>query len=91
MRWLGNLIEVAGVPGLPQVLDWIAHRITGAAITSSAPPAVCVFAAFSALFHLHVMRNGVFPAGTGRYPTASAVCRDSLQNLLSDRWSSWVH
>jgi hypothetical protein len=28
--------------------------------------AVCVFAALSALFHLHVMRNGAFLTGTGR-------------------------
>jgi hypothetical protein len=28
--------------------------------------AVSIFAALSALFHLHVMRNGVFLTGTGR-------------------------
>jgi hypothetical protein len=28
--------------------------------------AVSVFAAISAVFHLHVMRNGVFLTGTGR-------------------------
>jgi len=65
-RWLGDLIVVLGVPGLSQALDWTAHRVTGATVTSRATLAVCVFAAISALFHLHVMRNGVFLTGTGR-------------------------
>jgi hypothetical protein len=65
-RWLGNLIVVLGVPGLAQVLDWTTHRVTGATVTGGATLAVSVFAAFSALFHLHVMRNGVFLTGTGR-------------------------
>lgn len=69
-RVLGNLIVVVGVPGLAQVLDWTAHRVTGAAATDRATLAVCVFAAISALFHLYVMRNGVFltgqAAGQGR-------------------------
>ncbi|MGA3012041.1 MAG: hypothetical protein ABSD72_17430 [Terracidiphilus sp.] len=65
-RWLGNLIVVLGVPGLAQVLDWTAHRVTGAAVTGGATLAVSLFAAVSALFHLHVMRNGVFLTGSGR-------------------------
>ncbi|MGD0097433.1 MAG: hypothetical protein ABSB60_13120 [Terracidiphilus sp.] len=65
-RWLGDLIVVLGVPGLSQALDWTAHRVTGACVTSRATLAVSVFAAISALFHLHVMRNGVFLTGTGR-------------------------
>ncbi len=65
-RWLGNLIVVFCVPGLAQILDWAAHRMTGAAVTGKVTLAVSLFAAFSALFHLHVMRNGVFLTGTGR-------------------------
>lgn len=65
-RWLGNLIVVLGVPGLAQILDWTAHRVTGAAVTGRATLAVSIFAAVSALFHLHVMRNGVFLTGSGR-------------------------
>jgi hypothetical protein len=65
-RWLGNLIVVLGVPGLAQVLDWAAHCVTGATVTGGATLAVCLFTALSALFHLHVMRNGVFLTGTGR-------------------------
>ncbi len=65
-RWLGDLIVVLGVPGLSQALDWTAHRVTGADVTGRATLAVCVFAAISALFHLHAMRNGVFLTGTGR-------------------------
>lgn len=65
-RWLGNLIVVLGVPGLAQVLDWTAHRAGGAAVPGRAMLAVSVFAALSALFHLHVMRNGVFLTGSGR-------------------------
>lgn len=66
MRWLGNLIVVLGVPGLAQILDWAAHFVTGATVTGRATLAVSLFAALSALFHLHVMRNGVFLTGTGR-------------------------
>lgn len=65
-RALGNLIVVLGVPGLAQVLDWIAHRVSGAAAPERAILAVSLFAALSALFHLHVMRNGVFLTGYGR-------------------------
>jgi hypothetical protein len=65
-RWLGNLIVVLGVPGLAQALDWLTHRVTGAAAPGRAVLAVSIFAALSALFHLHVMRNGVFLTGTGR-------------------------
>jgi hypothetical protein len=65
-RWQGNLIVVLGVPGLAQALDWLAHRLTGASVTGRATLAVSLFAAVSALFHLHVMRNGVFLTGTGR-------------------------
>jgi hypothetical protein len=65
-RVLGNLIVVFGVPGLAQVLDWIAHRVTGSAAPSRAILAVSLFSVFSALFHLHVMRNGVLLTGCGR-------------------------
>jgi hypothetical protein len=65
-RLLGNLIVVLGVPGLAQFLDWLTHHVTGAAATQRAAVAVCVFAAVSALFHLHVMRNGAFLTGRGR-------------------------
>ena len=65
-RFWGNLIIVVGVPGVAQILDWVAHRISGAAVTGKATLAVSVFATLSALFHLHVMRNGTFLTGTGR-------------------------
>jgi hypothetical protein len=65
-RLLGNLIVVVGVPGLAQALDWLAHYAVGAATPARATLAVSVFAAISALFHLHVMRHGVFLTGTGR-------------------------
>ena len=65
-RLLGNLIVVVGVPGLAQLLDWLIHRVVGAATSERATLAVSVFAVISALFHLHVMRNGVFLTGTGR-------------------------
>lgn len=60
VRWLGNLIVAFGVPALAQILDWLAHRAAGAAVPFRAILAVSVFAAFSALFHLYVMRRGVF-------------------------------
>jgi hypothetical protein len=65
-RVLGNLIIVFAVPGLSQALDWLTHRIMGAPAPARATLAVCFFAALSALFHLHVMRNGVFLTGQGR-------------------------
>ena len=65
-RLLGNLIITVGVPGLAQGLDWAAHRVSGAAVNGKATFAVCFFAVLSALFHLHVMRQGAFLTGTGR-------------------------
>jgi hypothetical protein len=65
-RWLGNLIVTFGVPALAQLLDWLAHRATGAAVPFRATLAVSIFAAVSALFHLFVMRRGVFLTGHGR-------------------------
>jgi hypothetical protein len=62
-RPLGNLIVVLGVPGLAQALDWLAHRASGTPAPGKATLAVCVFAIVSALFHLHVMRRGVFLTG----------------------------
>jgi hypothetical protein len=64
-RWLGNLIVVVGVPGLAQVLDWITHHLTHTAATGKTTVAVTFFAGLSALFHLHVMRNGGFLTGQG--------------------------
>jgi hypothetical protein len=66
-RPIGNLTIVVGVPMLAQILDWLTHRAIGAAAPGRATLAVCVFAVVSALFHLHVMRNGAFLTGhTGR-------------------------
>jgi hypothetical protein len=59
----GNLIVVLGVPGLAQLLDWLAHSIVGPAAPSRAILAASIFALVSALFHLHVMRHGVFLTG----------------------------
>ncbi len=64
-RLLGNGVVVFGVPMLAQILDWTAHRAAGAPAPARATVAVCIFALISALFHLHVMRNGVFLAGHG--------------------------
>lgn len=63
---LGNLTIAGGVPALAQFLDWLAHREVGASATARASIAVCVFTAVSALFHLYVMRRGVFLTGQGR-------------------------
>jgi len=65
-RLLGNFVVALGVPGAAQSLDWLAHRITGAAATGRATLAVSIFTVISGLFHLHVMRNGVFLTGQGR-------------------------
>jgi len=65
-RALGNLTIALVVPALSQVFDWLAHRIVGAPVPSRALIAVSAFTLISALFHLHVMRRGVFLSGQGR-------------------------
>jgi hypothetical protein len=66
-RLRGNLVIVLGVPGLAQALDWLTHRAVGPAAPPKALLVVCVFTVLSALFHLYVMRRGVFLTGsTGR-------------------------
>ena len=64
-RLLGNLTIAFAVPGLAQSLDWLAHRAAGAVAPPRATFAVCIFTALSALFHLYVMRRGVFLSGRG--------------------------
>ena len=64
-RLLGNMIVVLAVPGLAQVLDWLTHHLIHTAATGRTILAVSFFAALSALFHLHVMRNGGFLTGQG--------------------------
>ena len=65
-RRVGNLIVVLAVPGLAQTLEWLTHRLTHTAATQRTLLAVSTFAVLSALFHLHVMRNGGFLTGEGR-------------------------
>ena len=65
-RLLGNLIVVLGVPALAQFVDWLTHRAVGAPVPLRATVAVSIFAGVSALFHLFVMRRGVFLTGQGR-------------------------
>jgi hypothetical protein len=62
---LGNLIVVVGVPGLAQTLDWFSHRLTHTVAPHKTLLAVSFFTVLSALFHLHVMRNGGFLTGQG--------------------------
>jgi hypothetical protein len=64
-RLAGSLIITVAVPALSQAMDWITHRVTGAAVTGKATLAVCVFAGISALIHLHLMRRGAFLTGIG--------------------------
>jgi hypothetical protein len=66
-RLLGNATIALGVPWLAQLLDWLAHRAVGAAVSGKVTMQVCIFATLSALFHLHVMRRGAFlTGGAGR-------------------------
>jgi hypothetical protein len=59
-RLLGNLAVALVVPGLAQAFDLLTHRAAGATAPPRATLAVCVFTFVSALFHLYVMRHGVF-------------------------------
>ncbi|MGB0073599.1 MAG: hypothetical protein WBP71_11675 [Terracidiphilus sp.] len=65
-QFFGNLTIAFGVPLLAQFVDWLAHRVAGAPVPLRATVAVSVFACVSALFHLFVMRRGVFLSGQGR-------------------------
>jgi hypothetical protein len=65
-RLLGNFTIAVGVPALSQFLDWLAHRLVGAPVPPRAMVAVSIFTLISALFHLFVMRRGVFLSGQGR-------------------------
>jgi hypothetical protein len=65
-QFFGNLIIAFGVPTLAQFVDWLAHRFAGAPVPARATVAVSIFACVSALFHLFVMRRGVFLSGYGR-------------------------
>jgi len=62
-RLAGNFLIVVAIPGMAQLCDWLAHRAVGPAAPPRALVAVCAFTLISALFHLHVMRRGVFLTG----------------------------
>ncbi|HTB95428.1 MAG TPA: hypothetical protein VK716_00345 [Terracidiphilus sp.] len=62
-RAMGNLVIAFVVPGLAQFLDYFVHQCFGAAAPARATLAACIFTLVSALFHLHVMRRGVFLTG----------------------------
>jgi hypothetical protein len=64
-RLMGNLTIALAVPGMAQAFDWLAHRAAGATAPPRATLAICVFTLVSALFHLYVMRRGVFLTGHG--------------------------
>lgn len=65
-RLLGNFTIAIAVPALSQILDWLAHRAVGAPVPLRAMVAVSIFTFVSALFHLFVMRRGVFLTNQGR-------------------------
>jgi len=65
-RLLGNLVIAGAVPACSQIFDWLTHRVVEATAPPRATVAVCIFTAVSALFHLYVMRRGVFLTGHGR-------------------------
>ncbi len=56
-------VPLSWYAAVAQALDWLIHRAAGPAAPARATLAVCVFAAISALFHLHIMRRGVFLTG----------------------------
>ena len=64
-KLLGNLTIGFGVPALAQLFDWLIHHAAGAVAPPRATLAVCIFTGVSALFHLYVMRRGVFLSGHG--------------------------
>ena len=63
---LSNLVIAGVVPASSQIVDLFIHRAAAATTPPKATLAVCIFTAVSALFHLYVMRRGVFLTGQGR-------------------------
>jgi hypothetical protein len=81
-RLAGNLTAAVAVPALAQTLDVLAHLAVGAAVPARATIAVCVFAAVSAAFHLHIMRRGVFITGERGHSLVEDFRR--IPRLLAD-------
>ncbi|MGB6687793.1 MAG: hypothetical protein WBE76_08110 [Terracidiphilus sp.] len=87
-RLIGSMIVAVGVPGLAQAIDWLVHRAVGAAAPARATLAVCIFAGFSALFHLYVMRRGAFLTGERGHSLVKDFRR--MPRLIADFVSSPV-
>jgi len=81
-RLAGNLTAAVAVPALAQALDVLAHFAIGAAVPARATIAVCVFAAISAMFHVHIMRRGVLLTGERGYSLAEDFRR--IPRLLAE-------
>jgi hypothetical protein len=62
-RWFGNLLIAVGVPMLAQTVDWAIHVLAGTPNLKVATLGVGVFTLLSALFHLHIMRQGAMLVG----------------------------
>jgi len=69
-RTLGNLTAALLVPAIAQFLDILAHSAVGSPVPARATIAVCVFAAISAAFHVHIMRRGVLLTGAHSHSLA---------------------
>lgn len=62
-RWLGDACIVLLIPGVSQLLDWLAHKAAGAPAPTGAFTGALVFTLLSAIFHRHLMRHGTFLTG----------------------------
>ncbi len=91
-RVLGNLIVVVGVPGLAQVLDWFAHRLTHTAATGGTTVAVSFFAVLPRSFTCTSCATAAFsPVRAARCWTTFAACRGSCLDSFCGQPHFSVH
>lgn len=62
-RWLSNSLIVVGVPVLSQSVEYAFHSAIGTPNLRVATFSIMLFGFLSAMFHLHVMRNGAMLVG----------------------------
>lgn len=74
-RWLANLVIIAGVPMLAQVVDTLVQQAAGTPNLKAVSLGMVFWGLLSAAFHLHLMRNGAMLIGKGEGSFASDLRR----------------
>lgn len=77
-KWLSNSLIVVGVPVLSQSVEYTIHLAAGTPNLRVATISIMIFGFISALFHLHVMRNGALLVGNKSRPFSEDLKRMPL-------------